>query len=195
MPAFSPLFYGIQVQTYIQVRSQRFQTRWLWQAARSLRVHGLLLVAVAMSLLVWSLPANAAIDPYVARYLKVTNSIALPADAAGNVQTFTAADLKTGKQLFETSCLSCHVGGITLLEPKVSLSLNDLQGATPRRDHIAGLVNFFRNPLTYDGTDVAVSCRDIPDSWLPTAEVEKLAAFLLRSAEVAPGWGTEKFGN
>ncbi len=189
MPTPSPL------NSWIPGRNSRSQSNRFQHALQWLHAPGLLLAVVVLSLIAWSLPADAAIDPYVARYLKVTDSIALPADAEGNLQTFTAADLKTGKQLFETSCLSCHVGGITLLEPKVSLSLTDLQGATPRRDHIAGLVDFFRNPVTYDGTDIAVSCRDIPASWLPTAEAEKLAAFLLRSAAIAPGWGTEKFGN
>ncbi len=153
------------------------------------------LLYLLLPFLLWVLPAAAAIDPYVARYLKVTDTIDLPATATGQTQTFSAQDLDVGKQLFATNCLSCHVGGITLLEPNITLSLADLQGATPRRDTIAGLVNFFRQLLTYDGTEVAISCRDIPTSWLSRPEVEKLAAFVLRSAAVAPGWGQEKFGS
>jgi photosystem II cytochrome c550 len=152
-----------------------------------------LLCLLTTQWLLWTLPADAAIDAYVARYLKVTDTVDLPQDTEGHRQTFSAADLSAGKQLFETNCLSCHVGGITLLEPDVSLSLADLQAASPRRDSIAGLVNFFRQPLTYDGRDNAISCREIPESWLPNSEVEKLAAFMLRSAEIAPGWGTAKF--
>ncbi len=152
----------------------------------------LLLCLLTLQWLLWTLPAHAAIDAYISRYLKVTDTVDLTQDAEGHQQTFSATDLSTGKQVFEANCLSCHVGGITLLEPNVSLSLADLRAATPRRDSIVGLVRFFRQPRTYDGRDSAISCREIPASWLPDPEVEKLAAFVLRSAEIAPGWGTAK---
>lgn len=146
--------------------------------------------------LVWSCPAIAAgIDPYVTRYLRVTEPISLELDRQGNTRLFSAVELSKGKALFEKNCLSCHVGGTTLPDPTVPLSLIALQGATPPRDTIRSLVDFFRQPMTYDGTEEAILCQQIPASWLPDTEVEAIAGFVLRAAQKAPGWGTETFEN
>ena len=132
-------------------------------------------------------------DPYVLRYLKASEPISLPLNQAGESRSFTASDLSVGKRLFEANCVSCHVGGSTLPNPLVSLSTEDLKGATPPRDNITALVAFQREPLTYDGQDFGFGCRIVSERWLTTGELENLAAFVLRAAEVAPGWGIEKF--
>lgn len=164
---------------------------------RSFWLHWMMgILAVCLPLVVASVPADAAtIDPYVTRYLRVTEPIPLVLDGQGNSRLFTASELSRGKALFEKNCLSCHVGGTTLPDPTVPLSLSALQGASPRRDTIAGLVDFLRQPMTYDGSEEAILCQRIPESWLPTAEVEALAGFVLRAAQKAPGWGTETFEN
>jgi photosystem II cytochrome c550 len=133
------------------------------------------------------------IDPYVLRYLKASEPISLSLNQAGESRSFTASDLSVGKRLFEENCLSCHVGGATLPNPLVSLSIEDLKGATPPRDTISALVAFQREPLSYDGQDFGFGCREVSERWLSTGELENLAAFVLRAAEVAPGWGTERF--
>jgi photosystem II cytochrome c550 len=133
------------------------------------------------------------IDPYVQRYLKASEPISLPLNQAGESRSFTASDLSVGKRLFEVNCVSCHVGGATLPNPLVSLSLEDLKGATPPRDNINALVAFQREPLTYDGQDFGFGCRTVSERWLTTGDLENLAAFVLRAGEVAPGWGTERF--
>ncbi|MBF2097187.1 MAG: photosystem II cytochrome PsbV2 [Gloeomargaritaceae cyanobacterium C42_A2020_066] len=154
----------------------------------------LLLLTFLLTLLAWVSPAQAATgDTYVRRYLRAGDGVTLPADAAGRPQTFTAADLSAGKKLFEETCLNCHVGGATLPNPLVSLSLTDLQGATPPRDNIAALAAFIRNPQTYDGLEPSATCRQLSARWTTDGEVEQLAAFVLRAAQVAPGWGTKKF--
>ncbi len=89
------------------------------------------------------------------RYLRVTEPIPLTLDEQGNTRLFAAAELSAGKQFFERNCLNCHVGGATLPDPTVSLSLETLKGATPRRDTIGSLVAYFRQPRTYDGTEEA----------------------------------------
>ena len=132
-------------------------------------------------------------DPYVLRYLKASEPISLPLNQAGESRSFTADDLSIGKRLFEANCVSCHVGGATLPNPLVSLALEDLKGATPPRDNITALVEFQREPLTYDGQDFGFGCRTVSERWLTTGELENLAAFVLRAGEVAPGWGTERF--
>jgi photosystem II cytochrome c550 len=133
------------------------------------------------------------IDAYVLRYLKASEPISLSLNQTGESRSFTANDLSVGKRLFEENCVSCHVGGATLPNPLVSLSNEDLKGATPPRNNISALVAFQREPLTYDGQDFGFGCRTVSERWLTTEELENLAAFVLRASEVAPGWGTEKF--
>ena len=156
---------------------------------RSLWIRLLVLVIAIGSLFTSVLPAYAASDGYVTRYLRVTEPIPLVLDEQGNTRLFAAEELSAGKQLFERNCLNCHVGGATLPDPTVSLSLTTLQGATPRRDNVSSLVAYFRQPMTYDGTEEAFLCRQVPESWLSQAQVESLAGFVLRAAQTAPGWG------
>lgn len=141
-----------------------------------------------------SLPAHAAkIDPYIIRYLHITEPIALEIDGTGNTRLFSPQELSDGKQLFESNCINCHVGGATLPDPQVSLSLKTLQGANPPRDRLDSLVAFMRQPMTYDGSQETYWCRQISPSSLSQQQVESLAAFVLTAAYKAPGWGTENF--
>lgn len=142
-----------------------------------------------------SLPAQAAknIDPYIARYLHVTQPIALEMDSQGNTRLFSPQELSAGKKLFESNCINCHVGGATLPDPEVSLSLEKLQKAKPPRDRINALVTFMRQPMTYDGSQETYWCRELPPSLLSQQQVESIAAFILTAAQKAPGWGTENF--
>jgi photosystem II cytochrome c550 len=161
---------------------------------RVLRIRLLTLVVGLWScLLLFSAPVQAAGDLYITRYLKVTDAIALEQNDRGQTRLFSPEELASGKQLFEQNCLNCHVGGSTLPDPSVSLSLRDLQGATPPRTTIEQLVAYLRQPMTYDGSEETFWCRQVPESWLSQVQVESLAGFLLRAAQVAPGWGTEAF--
>ncbi|MBF2084101.1 MAG: photosystem II cytochrome PsbV2 [Thermoleptolyngbya sp. C42_A2020_037] len=132
------------------------------------------------------------VDPYVARFLYASEPVELPLDA-DTTQPFSAIDLTAGKRLFEENCKNCHVGGSTLPNPTVPLSLSALKGATPPRDTINSLVAFLRSPTTYDGSEEALECRRVSEDWMNQAQVEKLSAFILRSAQKAPGWGTADF--
>ncbi|PZV15348.1 MAG: photosystem II cytochrome PsbV2 [Leptolyngbya sp.] len=158
---------------------------WLWLL--------LCIFSLGLPMVTVSLPAYAAVDPYVTRFLKVAEPISLKADTAENTRLFSAEDLSDGKALFGKNCLNCHVGGNTLPDPTVPLSLTALQGATPKRDNINALVTYLRQPMTYDGTEETLVCRQVSESWLPTPRVENLAGFILRAAQNAPGWGTETF--
>lgn len=153
----------------------------------------LILLIVSVGLITWSLPTQAAtLDPYVVRYLKVSEPIALDLDE-GQTKLFSAENLSQGKRLFEENCKNCHVGGATLPDPLVSLSIEALRGAMPPRDNINSLVTFLRQPMTYDGTEESFFCRQMPESWVSQSEVENLAAFILRAAQKAPGWGSASF--
>jgi photosystem II cytochrome c550 len=157
--------------------------KWLWITA----------VVLGSVLIATPFVQAAEIDPYVLRYLKVAEPISLPLNQQGESRLFTAEDLSEGKRFFGENCKSCHVGGATLPNPLASLSLEDLKGATPPRNTILGLVEFQREPLTYDGQDFGFGCRTVSERWIKTEDLEKLAAFILRAAEVAPGWGIEQF--
>ena len=74
-------------------------------------------------------------------------------DSSGKTIVLTPEQVKRGKRLFNTTCGACHTGGITKTNPNVGLDTEALSLATPRRDNIASLVDFMKNPTTYDGLE------------------------------------------
>lgn len=161
------------------------QNRWL---------RGLMIFCSACMVLVGvSFPVEAAVDPYVRQYLQVSDPVPVLMNDRGETRLFSAEDMIAGKKLFELHCASCHVGGSTLPNPEVSLALEKLKQATPPRDTVEQLVKFMRQPMSYDGSEENLLCREVPDSWLSEAEVENLSGFILRAADKAKGWGTTNF--
>lgn len=161
------------------------------------KIFNVLLIFLLVGLGVFAVPNPVraeGVDPYVRRYL-ASEPIELAADSQGNTEQFSPEDINTGKMLFEESCLNCHAGGVTVPYPPVSLSLEDLKAATPARDNIKNLVSYFRYPLSFDGSDTNYWCCQISESWMSQAEAEKLAAYILRSAQAAPGWGKIRDSN
>ena len=75
------------------------------------------------------------------------------ADGSGKTVVLTPEQVKRGKRLFNATCGACHVGGLTKTNPNVGLDPEALSLATPRRDNIAALVDYLKNPLTYDGLE------------------------------------------
>ena len=75
------------------------------------------------------------------------------ADGSGKTIVLTAEQVKRGKRLFNATCGACHVGGITKTNPNVGLDPEALSLATPRRDNVAALVDFMKNPTSYDGLE------------------------------------------
>jgi len=73
------------------------------------------------------------------------------ADSSGKTVVLTPEQVKRGKRLFNTTCGACHVGGITKTNTNISLDPEALSLATPRRDSIDSLIDFMKNPTTYDG--------------------------------------------
>jgi photosystem II cytochrome c550 len=169
-----------------------FPTCWLSSIAAKLPI----LVGTAIVFVLAALPAQAAsIDAYVKQYLRATAPVDILYNQQGETKEFSPQALSRGKQLFEENCINCHVGGSTLPNPQVSLSLEDLQGASPPRDNIENFVAYMREPMTYDGQYVSNWCRKVPDTWMSRQQVESLAAFILRAAEKAPGWGVDTFAD
>ena len=74
-------------------------------------------------------------------------------DKTGKTITLTPEQIKKGKRLFNASCSVCHTGGITKTNPNVGLDTEALSLATPSRNTIEGLVDYMKNPTTYDGLE------------------------------------------
>ena len=74
-------------------------------------------------------------------------------DSSGKTVVLTPEQVKRGKRLFNATCGACHVGGITKTNPNVGLDPEALSLATPRRDNIDALIDYLKNPTSYDGLD------------------------------------------
>ena len=74
-------------------------------------------------------------------------------DGSGKTIILTPEQVKRGKRLFNATCGACHVGGISKTNPNVGLDPEALSLATPRRDNINALVDYLKNPTTYDGLE------------------------------------------
>lgn len=111
------------------------------------------------------------------------------------------SEIAKGKKLFNSACASCHVGGATFTNPNVGLDLPTLALATPRRDTIEGLVDYMKNPTTFDGeediselhpslksTDIFPIMRGLTDP-----ELKAIASYMLYSANLkGVSWGGGK---
>jgi photosystem II cytochrome c550 len=76
----------------------------------------------------------------------------VPLNATKSV-TLTPEQVKRGKRLFINTCSICHVGGITKTNPNVGLDPEALSLATPPRNTIESLVDYIKNPTTFDGLE------------------------------------------
>ena len=77
----------------------------------------------------------------------------IPVSSDGKTTVLTPEQLKRGKRLFNASCSQCHVGGITKTNPNLGLDPEALSLATPARNTINGLVDYMKNPTSYDGLE------------------------------------------
>ena len=74
-------------------------------------------------------------------------------DSSGKTMVLTTEQVKRGKRLFNATCGACHVGGITKTNTNIGLDPEALSLAVPRRDNLDSLIDFLKNPTTYDGLD------------------------------------------
>ena len=74
-------------------------------------------------------------------------------DSSGKTIVLTPEQVKRGKRLFNATCGACHVGGISKTNPNVGLDPEALSLATPRRDNVDALVDYLKNPTSYDGLE------------------------------------------
>ena len=76
----------------------------------------------------------------------------LPLNSSKTV-TLSLEQVKRGKRLFINTCSICHTGGITKTNPNVGLDTEALSLAVPTRNTIEGLVDYLKNPTTFDGLE------------------------------------------
>ena len=81
------------------------------------------------------------------------NSRTIPLDSSGSTIILTPEQVKRGKRLFNASCGNCHVGGVTKTNPNLGLEPDALSLATPPRDNINALIDYLKNPTSYDGLE------------------------------------------
>lgn len=74
-------------------------------------------------------------------------------DASGTTVILNPEQVKRGKRLFNATCGACHVGGVTKTNPNVGLDPEALSLATPRRDNIDAIIDYLKNPTSYDGLE------------------------------------------
>jgi photosystem II cytochrome c550 len=76
----------------------------------------------------------------------------VPLNSKQNI-TLSLEQVKRGKRLFINTCSTCHVGGVTKTNPNVGLDVESLSLATPARNTIESLVDYIKNPTTFDGLE------------------------------------------
>ena len=78
-------------------------------------------------------------------------TLTVPNNPDGVQVTFSEQEVNTGRKVFNTSCGTCHAGGITKTNQNVGLDPETLALATPPRDNVDALVDYMKDPTSYDG--------------------------------------------
>jgi photosystem II cytochrome c550 len=71
----------------------------------------------------------------------------------GDTVVLSNEQVAIGRKLFNEACATCHVQGITKTNPSVGLDSESLSGAYPNRNNIESMVDYLKNPTTYDGLE------------------------------------------
>nr|YP_009369986.1 cytochrome c550 [Boldia erythrosiphon]ARO90674.1 cytochrome c550 [Boldia erythrosiphon] len=77
----------------------------------------------------------------------------IPLSNKGDTIILTPEQVKRGKRLFNNTCAQCHTGGITKTNPNIGLEIESLNLATPQRNNIEALIDYIKNPTSYDGNE------------------------------------------
>ena len=77
----------------------------------------------------------------------------VPLNNQGDTTVLSLKEVQEGKRLFNYACAQCHAGGVTKTNQNVGLGPEDLAGATPPRNNLEALVDYMKNPTTYDGEE------------------------------------------
>jgi photosystem II cytochrome c550 len=128
-------------------------------------------------------------------------TLTVPASPDGTTVTFSEKEFKGGRKLFNNTCGSCHAGGITKTNQNIGLDPETLSLATPPRNSVDALVDFMKDPTSYDGefsisdvhpslrsSDVFVKMRDLDEE-----DLRLIAGYILVAPKVQGiQWGGGK---
>jgi photosystem II cytochrome c550 len=130
-----------------------------------------------------------------------SEQLTVPATPDGTTVTFSEKEVKAGRKIFNDSCGTCHAGGITKTNQNVGLDPETLALATPPRDSVDALVDYIKDPTSYDGeysisdvhpslrsSDVFVKMRDLDED-----DLRLIAGYILVAPKVqGQQWGGGK---
>ncbi|MEB3202191.1 MAG: photosystem II cytochrome c-550 [Synechococcus sp.] len=130
-----------------------------------------------------------------------SEQLTVPATPDGTLVTFSEQEIKSGRKMFNSSCGECHAGGITKTNQNVGLDPETLALATPPRDSVEALVDYMKDPTSYDGeysiadvhpsmrsSDIYVKMRDLDDD-----DLRLMAGYILVAPKVQGlQWGGGK---
>ncbi|MBD2773162.1 photosystem II cytochrome c-550 [Iningainema tapete] len=125
----------------------------------------------------------------------------VPLNEQGDTTVLSLKQVKEGKRLFNYACAQCHAGGVTKTNQNVGLDPEALSLATPNRNNLEGLVDYMKNPTTYDGeeeiselhpstksADIFTAMRNLTDE-----DLEAIAGHILIQPKIAGiKWGGGK---
>ena len=77
----------------------------------------------------------------------------IPLNASGEQKTLTVEQVLAGQRKFNSSCAQCHLDGGTKTNPSVDLGPQTLALATPPRNNLESLMDYLKDPTTYDGLE------------------------------------------
>ena len=97
------------------------------------------------------LPIFSISPAYALNLDKNTRTVQL--EPSGKTVVLTPEQVKRGKRLFNAACATCHNGGITKTNPNIGLDPESLSLATPQRNNIESLIDYMKDPTSYDGTE------------------------------------------
>lgn len=124
----------------------------------------------------------------------------LPLNANGDTVVVTEKEVEKGKRLFISVCSQCHLEGITKTDYNVGLDPESLALATPPRNNIESLIDYMKNPTSYDGeydisethpsmksADIFAEMRNLTED-----DLYAIASFMLVEPKVNAKWGGGK---
>ncbi|WP_017294303.1 photosystem II cytochrome c-550 [Geminocystis herdmanii] len=121
----------------------------------------------------------------------------VPLNEDGTSVTLSNKEAQLGSKLFIDNCAQCHLQGKTKTNPNVGLSKESLANALPPRDNLLGLVDYIKNPTSYDGEeDISLFhlSTERPDLWpeirnYTNEDIKAVAGYILIQTNADPKWG------
>lgn len=109
----------------------------------------------------------------------------VPLNEQGDTVVLSQEQIAQGRRQFNYACATCHVQGITKTNPSVGLEPEALEGAFPNRNNLEALVDYLKNPTTYDGL---IEIAELHPSTQSTDIFPKMRSFTEDDLEAVSGY-------